>query len=139
MLYLSIVFTLFALMAGMLLLSKTRKDQLGKFFSMISYLIIIVSLLLLICQCTRGIMRMTCHSGNCASTEHCSYMSGMDGKCEHGSCMMMHHGCTDGNVRCMEEMKECKMKGDSASCKMGMKHGCPMEGQDDAKADSGKK
>ncbi len=120
--YIAIVFTLFALMAGMLLLNKTKKEGLGKFFSFISYLVIIVSLLMLICAGTRGIMRMTC-CRSMHSSENCM----MDKECGPGGCMMMHHEWVRGNARCMEEMRECRMKGDSGSCKMGMKHGCPME------------
>jgi hypothetical protein len=152
MLYISITFTLFALMAGMLLLAKTRKDGLGKFFAWISYLVIVVALLMLICQGARGVRRMMCRTGMCPPSEQC--MPGMmNGNCGHSGCMMMHHGCMDGysgcmmhhscmdgSSKCMEEMKECKMTGDSTSCKMGMKHGgCPMEEEKEEKADSTKK
>ena len=136
-------------MAGMLLLAKARKDGLGKFFTWISYLVIVIALLMLICQGARGVRRMMCRTGMCPPSAQC--MPGMtDRSYGNGNCMMMHHGymgghgesmvrqcCMDHSSKCMEEMKECKMAGDSASCKMGMKHGgCPME---EEKADSAKK
>ena len=134
-------------MAGMLLLAKTKKDGLGKFFSFISYLVIIISLLMLVCQCGRGVMRMTCCRGMHPPMDNCM----MEKECCRGGGMMMHHEWMGGHEgRCMEEMKECRMgapgcepngmKGDSASCKMGMMHGCPMMGGGkDGKSDTAKK
>jgi hypothetical protein len=139
MMYISIAITLFALMAGMLLLAKTKKEGLGKFFSWISYIVIVISFLLLLCQLTHGIMRMTCcrsMQGNCMMDKESACPVGRCGP--HGGNMMMHHGWMRGDAQCMEEMRECKIHGDSASCKMGMMHGCPMSGSK-AEADSSKK
>jgi hypothetical protein len=133
MLYISIVFTLFALLGGMHLLAKTKKEMLGNFFTWISYLIIVVSLALLVCQSTRAVMRMTCCRNSCSSSESCC----MPGMMHH--CGMMRH-CEMGQGKCCDEMKECKMKNDSGCCDK-MKHGkcADMDEEKEEKADSTKK
>jgi len=131
MLYISIVFTLFALLGGMHLLAKAKKEMLGKFFTWISYIIIAVSLLLLICQCTRGIMRMACRSGICPPSENC--MPGMMSASGGRHCRM-------GYGRCCDEMKECKMKNNDACCDKMKKGKCAdMDEEKEEKADSTKK
>jgi hypothetical protein len=54
MILLSLSFSLLALVAGMYLLDKTRKESLGKFFGFISWLVICVSLLAMICALAQG-------------------------------------------------------------------------------------
>src|SRR5260221_10294914 len=94
MLYISISITLFALLGGMYLLAKTKKEMLGKFFTWISYLIIVVSLLVLICQCTRGVMRMVYHNRGYYESENCCMMR--EGGMWHGRCVMHFNGCNIG-------------------------------------------
>ena len=97
MYYIAVAFTLFALLGGMHLLAKTRKEMLGNFFTWISYIIIAISVLLLICQATQGVIRMACHRGEYSE---CCMMPGRMGEREH--CERM------GSGKCCEEMDEDK-------------------------------
>lgn len=136
MIYISIVFTLFSLMAGMLLLAKTRKESLGKLYSSISYLVIIISLLILTCQAARGIMQMACRN-ECSPPEHCMMMSGMmNGGCDRGGCMMMRHGWMKGGGHCEEEMEMHKSMSDSTMG--GKKHCCDMDMEEKGDSTAGK-
>jgi hypothetical protein len=109
MLLISISLALLALAAGMLLLDKTRKDSLGNFFRYMSWLIIIISLLVVACDLTRSVIRLTCHHGyyHDRDMEHCG-MGMMHGKGMHMNC-------------CEEMMGGKKMRG----------HCCEMEDNDE--------
>ncbi len=116
--YLSICITLLVMIAAMHLLAKAKKENLGSLFTWITYLIIIVATLILICQVARGFKRM------CSPKEkgmHGMMMRGMMGP----HMMMGKMGCDDemegcaemdqhhGNMKCEEGMKGCKgMKGE---------------------------
>src|SRR5258708_6278887 len=115
MIYISIAFTLVALVAGMYLLAKAKRDGLGKSYSWISYIVIVTSLALLLCQLTQGVMRMMACRG-----ENREEMM-MERECGPHDWMMMHHGWMHGHGRCMEDMEMCKTKSDSGCC---MKRGC---------------
>jgi hypothetical protein len=58
MILIAISFSLLALVAGMYLLDKTKKEGLGNFYNVISWIVIVVSILTLLCSLTRGCMRM---------------------------------------------------------------------------------
>ena len=79
---------LLALVAGMYLLDKTKKEGLGSFFSFISWLVIVVSILTLLCALSRGGMKMRKGHKEC-EMEMCG-PGMMGGDC----CMHMrgHHG-----------------------------------------------
>jgi hypothetical protein len=135
-LLISISVSLIALAGGMFLLEKTNKDNLGLFFKVIAYLIIILSLLILACTAIKGSMN---HCGK--SHRHLmGYEEFMDdhirpmGKCmgshgmgRHGTCGggCMESGCMSGNSCtdcCMggfERQEKCctEMK-DSSAVKM---------------------
>ena len=125
-------------MAGMLLLAKAKKEELGTFFKLISYLVILVSFLILICQGAQGFKRMCCHK-ECSGME--SGMCGpgmMHGECGPGGGMMMRHGWMEHDGKCMEEMEMCKTMKDSNCCKDMKMHGCPMD-KEEMKKDAEKK
>ena len=135
-------------MAGVLLLAKVKKEGLGKLYTWVAYLVIIVSLLMLICQGTRAVLRMACHREDCMPEGNC--MPGMmHRECDRGGCMMMRHGWMGGHMRGGEEMEMemCKTKMDSGCCDMkgnmkGKMHGgCPMdmEEKEEVKTDAPKK
>lgn len=116
--YLSIAFTLLAGVAGMYLLAKTRAEQLGKIFSIFSYLVILVALLSLVCQLGRAACWMACSSGICEPSENCMpgmmmhkriMMHGMSGDCKMNSgCDGMEECCS--SEKCGEGMRECRME-----------------------------
>jgi len=127
MLYLGICITLLVLIAAMHLLAKAKKENLGSLFTWITYGIIIVATLILLCQVARGFKRM------CSPKEkgmHEMMMGGMMGHqmMMRGMCNEEMEGCCDemrghhGNMKCEEGMGDCK----------GMKKGC----DDDDDADS---
>lgn len=95
----SIALSLLALVAGMYLLDKTKKEALGKFFNFISWLVIVASLLILLCALTRCVWRMSCRPYMGSSMEMCR--PGMTGD---DCCMPMrgHKGMT--REECCDEM-----------------------------------
>ena len=131
---LSIAFTLLAGVAGMYLLAKTRAEQLGKLFSIASYLVILIASLSLIWQLGTAACWMACGSGICQPTESC-----MPGKMMHGMSghYGMNSGCKDMDKCCSskgrsEGRKECEMERGSMN-KSGRGQGCDemMEDNDD--------
>jgi len=142
-LYLSIAFTLLAAIAGLYLLAKTRTENLGKFFVVCSWIIILVAGLSLLCQLGRGTLRMACRTGICPPSESCApdlmhkeiimrgapghmRMTEDDACCEKkaccgrmGSCYEteeMHSGCrTEESKGCMHD------DGRHSGCAMEMK------------------
>lgn len=124
MFYLSICITLLVMIAAMHLLAKAKKENLGSLFTWITYLIIIVATLILICQVARGFKRM------CSPKE-----KGMHG-------MMMGHHMMMGRMSCDEEMEGCGGMGgrhENMKCEEGMDNCKGMnkeEEEDDDDADS---
>ena len=79
--------SLLAILAGVLLLAKTRKEALGKFFAFVSWFFVVVGFILfigVICKVTNDHMK----GDSCCQQE-------MNQQCPHG---MMHHGmgCSPG-------------------------------------------
>jgi heme A synthase len=104
----SIALALLALVAGMYLLDKTKKEGLGKFFNFIAWVVIVVSLLILLCGLTRGLIRMQCANRFESRMEMCR--PGMMGD---DCCMPMrgHHGRMMREECCDEMMGGKKMRG----------------------------
>ena len=67
-----ISFILIAIVAGMFLLAKTKKEELGLFFKVVSYIVIAVGFAALICLAVRCFCG-TCHNGSksCTKSEQC--------------------------------------------------------------------
>lgn len=118
--YVSVAFTLIALIAGMYLLAKSKAENLGKFFTLVSYFIVIVAFLSLLCQMGRGTMMMACSTGICPPSEKC-----MPGMTMHKE-IMMRSG--DGEEECFESRSHCG----------GMSHCCAMHHEDCCKGGDGK-
>jgi hypothetical protein len=110
--------SLLALLAGTLLLAKIKKEELGKFFTYISWFFIVVGFLLFIGFVAGGICKMShcCKSGkaeccqemmmkDCGPGMHaggcCSPDMGKGSCDEKGNCM--HH---DSIKKCCSEQKE---------------------------------
>lgn len=128
-LYFAVALTLLAAVAGMYLLAKTRTENLGKLFSIVSYIVIIVAGLSLVCQLGRGALKMACRTGVCPPSENC-----MPGMMMHKEIIMngmgecrMHSGCRE-EEECCESRGHCgSMK---ACCDMDRGHGdCCKEGE----------
>ncbi|MDP1726304.1 MAG: hypothetical protein Q8M15_05940 [Bacteroidota bacterium] len=98
MMYLSICITLLTLLAAMYFLTKVNNQNLGSFFKWITYIVIAVALLILICQLARGIGRMACHRGECKT--ECK-MEGMG----HHKMMMKEMHCEGEEMECCDEME----------------------------------
>jgi hypothetical protein len=81
-------FTLLALVAGMFLLNKTRKDNLGGFFKFVSWFVIVASFVMMVYAISANCCRIMKHHGMCG-----------DKCCMTGPCGMMgrgHDGCCAG-------------------------------------------
>jgi hypothetical protein len=124
--YISICVTLLTLIAAMHLLLKAKKEEVSSLFKWISYFIVLVGLLILLCQLARGIKQML-HHGDGECREEChpwmrcgdGGMGGMHGGM-HGYMMYGHDGmkCCDMDE---EECGDMKMKGDCTHSKMECK------------------
>jgi hypothetical protein len=130
--YVTICVTLLTIIAGMhLILKSNSAPGTSAIFKWISYFIVLVGLLILLCQVVRGISRMR-HHGDKDGYEEC--YSGMHGM--SGCCMMMSgHGgmkCCDMEEEEGDACCDMKMKGDSAEHMM--KHN-----EDAAKAETEEK
>jgi hypothetical protein len=113
--------SLLALLAGTLLLAKTRKEELGKFFAFISWFFIVVGFLLFIGFLGGGICRLVHHGfigkPNCQQE---MMMKGCDHGMQGGICCPegMDKGMCSPKPGCMshDSMMKCcskKMAGDS--------------------------
>lgn len=137
-LYLSIAFTLLAAVAGMYLLAKAKNENLGKLFTLVAYLVIIIAGFSLLCQLGRGVCSMMYCKGGYSSSENC-----MPGMMMHKKIIM--HG-TSGECRMHsggEEMDECcpgeRCCGGMSGCDMNMRgHGkCCDEMKEGGEGDEG--
>ena len=119
--------SLLVIVAGMLLLAKTQKEQLGKLFSFVSYTIVIVGIITLLFAFCGGFFKLMCSSSyksSCqqaycgASYSGCSYSKrscskyqtcGKRQHCEsYGKCCKKQ-SCSKG-YSCSHEGKSCKKK-----------------------------
>jgi hypothetical protein len=142
--YLSIALTLLAAVSGMYLLAKTKAENLGRFFSFISWCVVLIAGLILICQLTRGILSMACRTGICPPSENCMPEMMIDKHvCMHGmkeNCMMHSRcgteeccsgkGCEGMNKaqgKCCDEMEE-----GEDGCHHGMNKECKTEEKKDS-------
>lgn len=110
---------LIALTAGMFLLAKTKKDNLGIFYSVASWFVIVVSLGCLLCCGIRSVVS-GCHGGSRCEKEIMINKGGDGMQChkkmgDHHKMMRMEMrgNCCDMKEGCMnkEEMDCCMNKG----------------------------
>ena len=109
-----LVISLLAILAGILLLEKFRKEQLGKFFAFVSWFFIVVGFLLFIGFIAGGIVRMA-HGPKMGPPEMRHEMM-MRGGWHHGMCG--GPCCMEPGMKCMKQdsmMKPCckHMAGDT--------------------------
>jgi len=125
---------LLSLTAGMFLLAKTNKDNLSAFFKVISWAVIVISMLGIVC-CSICCVMGRCHQDNgcndgrqeCGSNEGCE--EGMPGMHKRMMIMKMKHGynmeqckemqgCEEGQMECEggEGMSEDCCKGEKMDC-----------------------
>lgn len=101
--------TLIAIVAGMLLLAKTQKDNLGNIYKAISYFVIITSFLGFLAGVCCGLCQVA-HCGR-GGMEKCQMMNGGCMGGGENSCMMGMRG------RCSKMGMGCGMKGMKKKCK----------------------
>lgn len=130
-LLISVSLSMISLAGGMILLERTNKDNLGLFFRLISYFIIIVSFLALAFTALQGCMSMYGKS----NWHKMRYEKMMDHNMgfmkEHmGPHAMGKHGCSDwrGGNSCsmsggMYENMHCRMCGNMQGCMDGCNRG----------------
>ena len=109
MLLIATSLSLIAIVAGMFLLAQTKKDNLGNLFKYVSYFVVVVGFLCLVCISTRCMMR-GCYGGG-----------GMRGDCMRP--------CPPEQMRCNEMNEEChkRMKMNCCIDKQGKHHEEEME------------
>jgi len=117
MLYIAISLTLLTLMAGALLLWKTKTDSMGNLARWVSYVVIILSIGMLVCQLSRA-GRMMMHAGEMREMREHAMMEGNmmhdHGKrmdcCMHDGrmdcCMKEHGGMSAAKDKCCDMDKE---------------------------------
>lgn len=121
--YISICVTLLTLIAAVHLLLKVNSAGGSSLLKWLSYFIISVGVLILVCQLTRGVTDMIHHGGGDCK-EKCHHgMKGCEGKKGrmHG-CMMM--GDEDGmRIECKKMMmKDCDMDEENGKCEGDSAH-----------------
>ena len=141
MLLIATALSLLAITAGMFLLAKTKKEELGNLFKYASYFIITASFLCLICIGARG-MRHCCMGGNeqCRMEQkggrmHSGCPSMMEQKEECNNMMMrmechermMKNCCCSKEGMCSEEAEENEERGMGKCCKKKKEKCCAME------------
>lgn len=147
MLLCAFALSLLAIVAGMMLLAQTKKDNLGNLYKYVSWFVIIMAFLSILCigaqsamKCHRGeryMMRKECRmmddDGCMMGHMGCQGMMG----CQRGmmgGCGMMHNGCCggmmngcSGNMGCNHDMGQCHEGMGQCNGDMGQCH----EGKDD--------
>lgn len=136
MLLIACTLALLVIVAGMKLMAQTQKDNLGNLYKYVSWFVVVMGFLCLLCVGMHCAMRC-CHKHE-RMNRHCEmYMhEGCDGgmmNCNRGMMggCMMHQGCDEmmGNSNCnmsgsCNNMGNCKE--DMGSCNMGDGGTCPM-------------
>lgn len=145
-------------LGGLFLLAKTQKENLGKLFSISSYVVITTSVLIIVFGIAIAIAHC-CHNGHggCGSHGKAKCGQSYNGHDGGSSCPMMSGSCSSGKScsksgascykssscskgsSCKMSGKSCSMKGNStckmgSSCKMGSNcskdgAGCSMDGE----------
>ena len=125
MLYVSICLTLLTIVAAIHLLLKINKEQGASIYKWLTYLVIVVALLILVCQISRGAMKMMCHEND----EKCDRKEMVFRKHHQMHMRMMGE---EGEDNC-GEMKDCEMIDGRCIMKDGkeMKKECCEEEDDD--------
>lgn len=122
--------SLLVIAAGVFLLAKTQKEQLGKFYSIVSYGIIIHGFLILICSFCCCICSLICKTQYC--NKPCKYSN-----CDTYSrcCKGEGQGCSKGWKKNTLEDPDCcqNNKGRNKACKHH--EGCPTK-KDSAESSS---
>ena len=126
MLYIAICFTLFALMGGVLLLSKAKTDAMGNLAKWVAWIVIVTSAGMFICEIGQACVRMARCGGTVHMEKHIM-MRGGDGcgpqgmqycppeMCGGKACWMpMGHGRMGGGMHCGGDMDCCG--GDMECC-----------------------
>ena len=130
MLLCALSLALLALVAGMLLLNKTKKETLGNFYKFVSWFVIVLAFLSILCIGARSAMRCCPMHREMEMRE---YRMGMDreGMRGHmggygmerremrgGCCDEMNGNCNEGMSECHEGMSECHEGKDGGGCPM---------------------
>lgn len=111
---LGISMTLIAIVAGMLLLAKTQKDNLGSIYKAVSYFVIITAFLGFLGGLCGGLCHLASGKGIHGGAEKCQMMGGgcMGGSCMSGGgghCKMMGGGMgCEKEMGCGKGKKKCK-------------------------------
>lgn len=116
--------SLLAILAGTLLLAKTKKEELGKFFSYISWFFLVVGFILFIGFIAGGICKMShgCKPGQ-SGYHHGMMMQGCKPGMQDGKCCSpdMGTGSCEKSENCMENdstMKSCPERSKADTSKM---------------------
>lgn len=137
-----ILFALLVIIAGMFLLAKTKKEDLGRFFKFISYTVVISGFAIILIVIQLSIIRMVGHCrNNFMHKVGCNKEMPFPPPCDH-KMMMMNDDMMDGNNKIIKKIEivgndKCgmmKMEGNTGcemgpGCmmKMGSNDGCKME------------
>ena len=136
---------LLAIVAGMYLLAKTKKEELGKLFKWVSYIVVICGFLCLACLLGQGIVHLSCRTGICGP-ERCHGMGMMPGgpHCgmgmEGGMCAPMGGGCMKGMQGCCKghEGMGRGCRGEMGKCGMEKKGCGGMNEEEEKEMEEGK-
>lgn len=97
--------SLLAILAGTLLLAKTKKEELGKFFTYISWFFVVVGFILFIGFIAGGICKMShcCKAGKSECSQEMIIKDYHPGMRDGGCCQSgMSKGCNEQKENCMQ-------------------------------------
>lgn len=124
MILISFSLALIAIVFGAKLLAQSQKDNLAALYKYLSWFVIVVGFLVLLCDGARGLLAVS-HRGSIMREKYMMMNRG-DGMMGGGQMWMMrHHGMMNCDNNCCGGMMNCN---DGANCSDGMMS-CPDEGK----------
>jgi len=127
MILISFTLALIAIVFGAKLLAQSQKESLGALYKYLSWFIMIMGFLVLLCDGARALMRC-CHRGDGMMSRECIMIDG--GGMMRGGGMYMYHNhcgmnnegnCCGGMMNCDDKNSSSNGMGGNGSCSDGMK------------------
>lgn len=131
----AILFAMLVMMAGFYFLQFVRKENLGKSHVILSYVVIVFSMLVIAGTLVGGIVKAAVHHCGKASCQYEKSYSKYHGHGNDNGCPMMMHGSCGNSSSCMKMTGKsggsCQMNGGDCGshCSMMSGSGCKMNGK----------
>jgi hypothetical protein len=94
--------SLLVIIAGMFLLAKTKKEELGLIYKLVSYISVLVGIAMIVCSL---LCNGACHKGHKSCSKYKSECKKSDSKCSK-----KNRSCHYSDSKCKKTEKNCKKK-----------------------------